>query len=439
LVNTVNFLVLISLLLWTIDTLLLQAEMALFGSTPLPNLVVKALLIFLMIVAGFARFFAGSSRPIPKTIFRLWLGFTLFLMIETPLLILRFGFPADYVLFSYNAYYFAILLIPLFFYFRETLSESLITTTMLVFFVPLSLLGLAQSYVNSPLLPTSSPNDYLQVMSWDFIGTVRAFSLFSSPAAFGHFLALMAGLGAAFFLARNRSTKKGLAIAFLALVAGFATLTRATELEIVGCMLTVWMLYRFKHPRLLSALPVIYGVIGLFVAFVAPLLGTMYSDDLLSDASLLERYIGWARYGALWTGNGLPTFLFGAGLAQNDRFRPGEGVVVDNSFIGVGVHIGAVGLIFWFLVTWVIWKYMLKEMQDAPSPVRAAAVGAYSVWLLISVFGINLFSPLPFLLFLQTNRKYGTRKSAVGVISPAERPRLGEIAGMEGGPVTGPA
>ena len=144
-----NFLVLISLLLWTIDTLLLQAEMALFGSTPLPNLVVKALLIFLMIVAGFARFFAGSPRPIPKTIFRLWLGFTLFLMIETPLLILRFGFPADYVLFSYNAYYFAILLIPLFFYFRETLSESLITTTLLVFFVPLSLLGLAQSYVNA--------------------------------------------------------------------------------------------------------------------------------------------------------------------------------------------------------------------------------------------------------------------------------------------------
>ncbi len=397
-----SFPIFILLILWTVDTTLLQAEMAALDSTPLPNVVVKALFILLLIVGGTVRFVSGKTQPIPRLVFRLWAAFTLYLIIETVILVLRFGYPADYLLFSYNAYYFAILLIPLFFCFRSTLSESTITTTLLLFFVPLTALGLAQYFTNSPIVPTDSPNGYLQVMSWDFIGSIRAFALFSSPAMFGHFLALMAGLGLAFCLGEKGSARKGIAITVLALLGGFSTLTRATEFEIAGVLMTVWMLYRSRHPKLLSALPLIYGVFGILLAFVVPLLGTLQSDDVLSDASLIERYIGWARYGGLWIGNGLATFLLGAGLAQNDRFRPGAGVVVDNSFIGVGVHIGLFGVVLWIAITWVIWMYMLREAKKISSPLRAAAAGAYSVRLFTSIFGINLFSPLPFVLLLQT-------------------------------------
>jgi O-antigen ligase len=296
-----------------------------------------------------------------------------------------------------------------------------------------------QHFSGSPVLPTDSPNGYLQVMSWDFMGSIRAFSLFSSPAMFGHFLALIAGLGLAYWLGEKGSTRKGVALTLLALLGGFATLTRATEFEITGVMITVWMFYRSKSPRLLSLLPLVYGVFGILLAYVVPLLGTLYSDDLLSGASLMERYIGWARYGSLWIGNGLATFLLGAGLAQNDRFRPGEGVVVDNSYIGVGVHIGFIGVVLWVAITWVIWKYMLDEARRLPSALRAAALGAYSVWLFTSVFGINLFSPLPFVLFLQTGLRFRRRLTSSPASVIPKSPGLPGMSGIEGGPLPGPA
>jgi hypothetical protein len=424
-----SFAILILFIVWSVDALLLQAEMALWHSTPLPNMAVKAIVILLMMVAGLTQIVSGRAQRVPQRILSLWFAFIFLLLIETPVFVLGLGYPTDYVLFSYNAYYFGILLLPLFFYFRETLSESLIIRTLLVFFVPSTLLGIAQHFSGNPLLPTDSPNEYLQVMSWNFFGSIRAFSLFAAPSYFGHFLALIGGLGLALCLARNRSAKKGFAITVLVLLGGYSTFTRATQLEIALVMLTVWMLYRHGHQRLLSVLPLIYGVFGLFVAFVAPLLvGSFSSDDLFSTWSIAWRYESWALYGAYWLGKNLTTFLFGAGIAQNGRFSTSEGVIVDNSFIGVGVHIGVVGLVLWFMINWAVWKYMLGELKRSLSPVRAAAAGACSVWLFTSVFNITLFYPLPFLLFLLTNLRYRKGEN----LSRSPLAPLGERAGGEG-------
>jgi hypothetical protein len=435
-----SFVIFILLIVHTVDAMLLQAEMAVLGSTPLPNLVVKSTLILLLIFGGLTRVFAGRTHSVPRGIFRLWLGFIFFLMIETLILVLRFGYPADYVLFSYNSYYYAILLLPLFFYFRQTLAESSVTKTLLVFFVPLTLLGVAQHFSGSFLLPTDSPNGYLQITSWNFAGTVRAVSLFSCPGSFGDFLALMGGLGLGLCLSGNGSARKGVAITVLVLLAGYSTFTRAVELEIACVMLTVWMFYRARHRRLLAMLPLIYGIFGLFVAYVAPLLfGNVYGIDFFSTESLLQRYMEWMQYGTLWLANGLANFLFGAGIAQGDRFPLFRGVLIDNAFIGVGIHIGVVGLAFWFIITWAIWMYMLGELKKSPSPVRAAAVGAWSAWLFTSVFAMAVFYPLTFLLFLLTDGRYRRHESPTGLIQLQRKSGARQIANLEGGAVAGPA
>ena len=409
-----SFTILILLIVHTVDAMLLQAEMAVLDSTPLPNLVVKATLILLLIVGGLTLAISGRAQAVPRGIFRLWFGFAFFLILETLILVLRFGYPADYLLFSYNAYYFAILLLPLFFCFRQTLPEPLITRTLLVFFVPLAFLGVAQHFSGSFLLPTESANGYLQVTSWNFWGTIRGVSLFSCPESCGHLLALMGGLGLALCLSRNGNARKGAVIIALALLGGYCTFTRAVDLEIACVMFTVWVFYRAGQRRLLAILPLIYGIFGLLVAFVVPLLvGSVSSNDFLSSASILARYMEWAQYGAIWLANGLPNFLFGAGIAQNDRFPLYQGVLIDNSFIALGVHIGAVGLVLWSIITWVIWMYMLGELRRSLSPVRAAAAAACSVWLFTSVFAIALFDPLPFMLFLLTDPRYRRGESPI--------------------------
>lgn len=398
------------LVVWSVDALFLQAQMAALDSTPLPNFIVKAVLTLLVLAGGLSRMVSGSRGAVPRPIFALWLGFVTYLVVATPILVLRFGYSVGYVLFVFSAYHFSILLLPFFFHLRQTLDESIITRTLLIFFVPLGLLGMAQHFSGNVLLPTMSPNAYLRVMTWNFYGSIRAFSLFSSPSYFGHFIAFIGGLGMAFCLEKNGTATTGYLIVLLALICGYCTLTRATQLEIACAMFTVWALYRRARYRLLISLsPILYGIFGVFIALVLPIwLKGVSHDNLLSSRTLFERNGEWARCGVLWLGNGLSTFLLGAGLAQNDRFQTSANVLIDNSFLAMGVHIGIIGLTLWLAITWYVWAYMLAQSRKSFTPVRAAATGAWSVWLFTSVFNVTLFFTLPFVVFLLSTKQWGT-------------------------------
>ena len=405
----------LTIMVLSVDALFLQAEMAALDSTPLPSLVVKSVFTLLLLIGGISHMISGRKSGIPRPVFILWLSFVLYLMVETLVLVLRFGYPADYVLFSFNAYYFAILLVPFFFYRRQSLDESILTSTLVVFFVPLALLGIAQTASGSLILPTESPNQYLQVMSWGFAESVRAFSLFTSPSTFGHFIALVGALAMAFLLERRGSAARWAVVVLLALISGYCTLTRATQVEIVCALLTVWLIYRRKKlSGLVTLCPIFYEILGLIVAFVLPIWLVGFADtDLFSNLSIMQRYAQWASYGSLWLGGGPATFLFGAGLAQNDRFQAGADVVIDNSFLAVGVHIGFIGLLLWLAISWYVWAYMLEQAKERLTPIRAASLGAWSVWMFTSVFGVNIFSLLPFALVVLTNGERAKRPAVV--------------------------
>jgi hypothetical protein len=407
-------------MVWSVDALFLQAEMALLDSTPLPNLALKSVFVLLVLAGGLGQMVSGRANRVPRPLFMLWWGFTIYLLIDTGILLLRFGYPTDYVIFSYNVYYFGILLLPLFFYLGQ-IDESLMARTIVVFFVPLSLIGIAQNLTGAVLLPTESPNGYLKVMSWSFYGSIRGFSLFTSGLNFGQFIAFVGSFGLAFCLARTGKAKGGFLVLLLALTAGYCTLTRTAQLEIACAMLTVWLLYRRpRYRKLISILPILYGILGVFVAFVLPFwIGSFSAANLLSSENLFLRYMGWARYGWFWVGDDFSTFLFGTGLVQNDRFSASADVLVDNTFLAVGLHTGAIGLLFWFAITWCIWKYMLDLCQKSLSPLRAAATASWSVWLVASMFSINVFYLLPFLvlLFTRVSRQgstVGAREIGVG-------------------------
>ena len=376
--------------------------MAILHGTPLPNLAVKVVFLGIVVLGWLI---SPRSNGVPRRLRLAWAAFVTYVLIESAYFVFSMGYSLSFVFFSYNAYYFAILLLPMLFHFRQTLSESAVTRSLLLSFIPLSILGITQNVFGKLLLPTDSPNGYLQVMSWDFFGSVRAFSLFSSPSQFGHFLAIVAGFGCAYYLHQHRRSTRAIVLTALALAAGYCTLTRATQLEIACTIVTVWMIYRRPaNRRLLSLLPILYGGVGLLAAFVLPVwLLNISGENLGSNLSLVERYLQWSQYGPLWLSGGMSNFLFGTGMIQNGRFQASADVVVDNSFLAVGLHIGIIGVLLWLLICWFVWGYMLTQLQSARSPLRVAAAAAFSTWLLTSVFNITIFYPLPFVIFLITN------------------------------------
>jgi hypothetical protein len=394
------------LVFWYIDTLFLQIQMAVFGSTPLPNLVVKALFSLLVLLVALWGLLGSERTGIPRSLLLFWRFFVLYLVVELFVLRARFGYDYEYLIFSYNAYYFPIILLPAFFYFRRSIRESSIVKILWVLFVPVALLGIAQHFLNSTVLPTDSANGYLGVVSWDFFGTVRAFSLFAAPSYFGHFIAFVAAIALALAMARRVGKVKIGLLLVLALISAYATWTRASELEVLCVILAVWLLHSARTARKLLLLPIAYGAFGILVAFLGPMwLEGMSGQNLLSNSSIFERYSEWLTYSGTWLHQGLWTFLLGTGVVQNDRFQTTAGTLIDNSFIGVGVHIGFLGLLLWVAITYCVWKYMLSGLDLRRSPVRVASAAAWSVWIFTSIFNTTLFFVLPFFAFVAT--EYG--------------------------------
>lgn len=105
----------LALLVWSVDALFVQLQMLVLHSTPVPNIAVKMVFSAFLFAGAFSQLLAGVTNPMPKRLMSVWKVFILFLMIETVYLTVGCGNPLDYVVFSYNAYYFGILVLPLFF------------------------------------------------------------------------------------------------------------------------------------------------------------------------------------------------------------------------------------------------------------------------------------------------------------------------------------
>jgi hypothetical protein len=88
--------------------------------------------------------------------------------------------------------------------------------------------------------------------------------------------------------------------------------------------------------------------------------------------------------------------------------------------LAIGVHIGFIGFALWLAITWWVWRYMVEATDARLTPVRAAALGASSVWLLTSIFGVTIFTLLPFALFVLTNG----RQKKTAILRPVRQTAL---------------
>lgn len=373
-----------------VDGLLPQLEIFLFGGTvPFPTVLLKFLL-FLLVLGGIT---LKGRWSVPRSILYCWLLFLVYLAFDALVLLVRFAYSLDYLIFSYNACYFYLLLLPGIYVFRGIMQEKTFLILLLSSFIPLACLGIAQYLLNAPLVPVESADGYFKVWSWDFYGQTRAFSLFSSFKNFGFYVSLMAVLLLSLGLATEKRLFRGfLFLGFiLACFAVYATLGRGIYGTFCLALLTFFVL-RQRKSRLVLWLPLLYLVIGLFQAYGLVPLFARYRDlaNLFSDESLAMRFAEWRLWGHEWLGRDATTVLFGAGIIQNDRFPLTQGVIIDNLFLGVGLHIGLIGLVIYLVFIWSLWHEIAVRAGRDSSPVLVAMASWLSTWTYTGVFQLAM-------------------------------------------------
>lgn len=385
-----------------IDGALPQAQIAIFSGRVLIQNIILKLLLTICLSMGFLAFTYKTGSIIWHKILSLpYLLFITYLTIH--LLLFRGNYSLDYLLFSYNAYYYFILIIPFASYIL--LTSGYFNRWLLVSSIPLLAIGYSQYWLKAALLPLKSDEGYFQVISWEYYDRIRAFSLFSSGLAYGHFLALLGAL-IMIFMVRSRHVYRMAAILFFAIVvfACYTTFTRNIYIEFVFTVFTAFVLTRNADARmgpsgitgkLLVFMPVIYGIAAAAVVYAGQLylLTTTRDSLVVKDDSLKMRLLEWAYYFPLWTRNGLQQLLFGTGLIQGSRISVDDAFVpdIDNSFLAVGVHIGLIGLLLWMFFMWETWKWLLHFVRKDPDNSAVLAIAAFwSTWVSSGLFNSTL-------------------------------------------------
>jgi len=392
-----GYIFLLIFFLWIVDGTLPQIQIALFsGRILIPAIILKITLSFVICAALIVRSLSSRKLIWPGNInisfflFICYLAVHLFIFLEE--------YPLNYLLLSYNNYYYFIIIFPLIA--CLSVNTKTFTKTFIIVSIPILALGFAQYFTSSPVVPVSSSDGSFVVSAWGYYNKVRAFSLFSSGLQFGYFLSLLGALMMFYILKRNGRVRILALLMFtVSTFACYSTLTRNIYIQYFFTVATSILLVLYqKKPSyatttLLKLIPFLYGLIASLATMVTSIfiLPKASTSVYLMDESLYIRLLSWAYYFQLWTGNGLKKLLFGVGLISGSRVFLTEEVVIDNSFLAIAVHIGLVGLLLWLVIMWGFWKWLLDISRIDKNNAAVFAIASYwSTWISGQLFASGL-------------------------------------------------
>lgn len=312
----------------------------------------------------------------------------------------------SYMFYSYNAYYFFILVIPLVFLLENSISHETISKYITIIAIPLAILGIVQFATNSTILPTSSSDGSFKILSYQFKNNIRAFSLFDAGLNFGHFLCIVLSLVVAKIKFKSSKLLINLLLFILLSIAVYSTMTRNIYIEYSSIIFAIIFLSMFIKKKFISLLPLFFYLVGTVINNIVPYITSKYVDNSIFDInSYLIRQMNWVSIKDAWLNNGIVSALFGTGLVQNDKINVVQSIIIDNSFIAVGLHIGIIGIILWLFIMWTCWMYCLKITRENFNYFNLAITVFFSTWLITGIFNLNLaIYPIIFILFVIANK-----------------------------------
>lgn len=403
------------LLFAALDGVLPYAQMLLLGgAVPLRSGVVKGALLLVCLAAVAMREgrrasdASGDAVMLRRSITLVALLFALYLGVHAVSLS---RFPAGYTLLGFNSFYFHLLLAPLLLWSGLRIGEDAVVRAFALLLPGLLLLGAAQAVLGAPLLPVTSADGLFQTNAWKFYGHVRAFSLFSSPSAFGGFLLFAVLL----MLAASREAtggRRALLISLAAAACGglLLTRTRAVWLHAAVSIAAMLLLPLLRRRRaLLTVAPLFAGV--LLVAGLA-LYQSAGAGHALSGESLLQRADTWWYAAMRWLGADVRAALFGSGYFQHGGVNAAGDLKIDSTWIAGGLQTGITGLLFLILLQCALWLLLVAKAAERGGVVATAAVTFWIPWMALWTLGV---ATVPFgLVFL------------LAVLATAPKPEAGQ-------------
>ncbi len=441
----------ISLIFQLVGGLWPQISMFLFGGKVLfPNIVFK-IFIMISVLIGFI----ANRKIVDKEILLPLLLFLGYLTLNFFYLYFYRRYDIKFIIFGFNIYYFYIFLMPLIPSLLGYIEEKHIINSFIFLFFICSILSLCQWYFNSPILPTKSLDGYYEAQVWNFYNYVRAYSFFPTSYVAAVFYSLI-GLLSIGWLLKTENLKFKLFFSLLFLIVIFEiyiTYSRTGYLVFIFSLLT-FVLLNFRTTnvyKIVSKLPIIYFLIGLFIIVFFSLLSInkfkemMFYEiemsrisDLLSKGdftkimiknyninshmdyyqllpgklnkisnkpkiiandSFVMRLIEWKEFGKLYLSDIKGIFL-GYGYYYTKHFN-NKGInnfVTDNLYLDILIHIGLIGLFLLFYLIYRVWVYLLKFYNN--SLLGKVIISFFSTLTVANWTSNSVFIYFMFLIFL---------------------------------------
>jgi hypothetical protein len=380
-----------------------QLEMALFnGNIPIPTSYDAYLLCMLLGVAvlletKFSR--GGLALPIFLLV--------AFLLLDAIHLFFNEDVAATEVIHTYMGFYMTLIIGAGVTMLHVRMNERLLTSLIIVVFAISVVISAMQVITNSPVLPTQS-NDQTWVVSSDmFLGgqSQRAFGLFSSGLGLGLFCSFVGALGASYC-----RTWKGSLIGLPLLAASafgcYATLTRVAMIDLICCVVTVFVFSRRHWRRAAIWLPLVWALVALITVAQAVTGAGNRSENLANTDSVNVRFQEWEASILTFASATPAEQILGQGIApgnsnQSGAVQPAKRFPfpIDNITIALLSYVGALGVIvtgFFFVIAWL---YVYRRAISGGSHLQIAVAAFWSTILFAGSFNVTL-GPLGALLLV---------------------------------------
>lgn len=368
---------------------LVQLQNGLLGdvlvSLPLQKAAYALALIFLV--------FSRSKIEIPRWFLKLWL-ICASAFFATLICGMIFGLQSIAIIVQFIGSYLFFLVLPAAISQRRGFCEATEKQFNLAF-APLVALGAAQYVYNDAIVSTGGPGVGFQVMSWDFYGQVRAFSLFLSSLDFGYFICIAGSYYFLKFLTSRRS-KRLLPLAGLGMSC-WAIYISSTRLAMIlfGMSLLSAVFCAYRSRLLLYGAPFLYLSVGVTVAIGST--GAAGSSNfttfgnLASDDSLLMRLAFWKSTWETWSSAGFAAIIFGTGASQG---AANPELIIDNVYLNTLLQSGVIGLSALVLAIAGIWTLLVRAVPFERSPFALAITAFCSTALMGFMLNTNQFAYL---------------------------------------------
>ena len=377
-------------------------QFAIFNKVFFTTLLAKLFLTVLAVVVIIHRTKINIVWPLFIRLVGLFL-YILFLVIQHSLSSNSFY----HLVVGFNEYYSLFFIFPLVYQLRGYVSTKSLTFVLVGIGVPAICLGMFQ-YFTHIIFPLPQPGN-----SVDFFSRIRAYSFFGQPLQYSIFLLFIFSLCSVMLIRCSNAIRIFIIIAISIIIfAAYTTLARSLFVALTGAAVTsivIKLKFPFKR-AIIYNLPLMYFIFIILLLYYSNDISRIFSGSLTSSLSVSIRYDEWIYYLRMLL-KSPSVFFLGNGIVQGNETAGSlnSTLPIDNSFLGVTLNIGVIGLFLYLFMLSSMWNFIVQEYEKNDSIMVESALVFFSTWPIYAVTSNILYLyPLCVLIyFIGARNKIG--------------------------------